>query len=351
MKEFKIEDKILGDGHPVFFIAEAGVNHNGSIDLGKKLVDIAAEAGADAVKFQTFITDNIITPEAPKSTYHIETTGDDSDQTWYDLLKTQEMSKEMHIELINYCQKVGIIFLSTPYDAESVDLLDDLGVAAFKIASTDTNNIPLLKYIAKKAKPLILSTAMSNMKEVKESVVAIRDEGLKELAVLQCTGNYPSKTADSNLRVISSYKKELECIVGYSDHTPDLINAVAATALGAKIYEKHFTADKSLPGPDHRMSLNLKELKSTIQIIRDTEKALGNTEKEVLDCEKENRGKLRKSIITTCDISIHSEIKKEMITIKRPGYGMPPVMIKNIIGKKINKNISKNSPLTFDDIS
>ena len=351
MKEFKIEDKILGDGHPVFFIAEAGVNHNGSIELGKKLVDIAAEAGADAVKFQTFITDNIITPEAPKSTYHIETTGDDSSQTWYDLLKTQEMSKQMHVELINYCQKVGIIFLSTPYDAESVDLLDELGVAAFKIASTDTNNIPLLKYIAKKAKPLILSTAMSNMKEVKESVVAIRDEGLEALAVLQCTGNYPSKTDDSNLRVISSYKRKLKCIVGYSDHTPDLINAVAATALGAKIYEKHFTVDKSLPGPDHRMSLNLEELKSTIQIIRDTEKSLGNTEKEVLNCEKENRGKLRKSIITTCDISIHSEIKKEMITIKRPGYGMPPVMIDTIIGKKINKNISKNSPLTFDDIS
>ena len=195
--EFKINDKLIGESHPLFFIAEAGVNHNGSVEIGKKLIDVAVESGADAVKFQTFITENIITPNAPKSTYHIETTGQDSSQTWFELLKTQEMSRNMHIELIEYCRKRNIIFLSTPYDNESVDLLYELKVPAFKIASTDTNNIPFLKYVAKKGRPMIISTAMTNMEEVEFAVEKIKEQGLSDLAVLQCTGNYPSKLSES----------------------------------------------------------------------------------------------------------------------------------------------------------
>ena len=348
--EFFINDKLIGDNHPLFFIAEAGVNHNGSIDLGKQLVDIAVEAGADAVKFQTFKTENIITPGAPKSTYHVETTGDDNNQTWYELLKTQEMSRIMHVDLIEYCNTKGIIFLSTPYDEESVDLLGELDVPAFKIASTDTNNIPLLRYIAHKGRPMIISTAMANMEEVDAAVAAIRAEGLKDIAVLQCTGNYPARLSDSNLRVMQTYREKLHCIVGYSDHTPDLINPVAATALGAKIYEKHFTIDKSLPGPDHRMSLDQNEIKDTIFAIRNTEESLGNLEKRVLPSEEENRRILRKSLVASQDIYKGSSISRNMIAIKRPGTGFPPSYLESIIGKKAKMDIIKDSILTNEII-
>ena len=174
-------------------IAEAGVNHNGSLDLALRMVDVASEAGADAVKFQTFKAESLNTRKAPKSSYHVQTTGSDEEQTWFELLKTQELTVEMHRELIAYCQKRNIIFLSTPYDADSADLLDDLDVAAFKLASTDTNNIPLIRHIARKGKPFIISTAMSEMEEVSAAVEAVRAEGLEDFVVLQCTGNYPHR--------------------------------------------------------------------------------------------------------------------------------------------------------------
>lgn len=343
--EFKIQNKIVGDGYPLFFIAEAGVNHNGSLDLARQLVDVAVEAGADAVKFQTFKTEKIITPDAPKSTYHIKTTG--SKESWFDLLKTQELTREMHQQLISYSNEKEIIFLSTPYDEESANLLEELGVYAFKIASTDTNNIPFLRFVARKGKPMIISTAMSTMEEVKEAVVAARDEGMEDIAVLQCTGNYPAKLSDSNLRVMHTYRRELNCIVGYSDHTPDLINPVAATAMGAKVYEKHFTIDKALPGPDHRMSLDPEELIQTVKAIRDTEQALGNSEKQVLEGEKENRVKLRKSIVANTDINKDEIINKEMIAIKRPGSGIPPADMDIIIGKKAAIDIPSGTVLSF----
>lgn len=348
--EIEISGKKIGDGHPVFFIAEAGVNHNGSIELGKKLIDVAIDAGANAVKFQTFKTENIIIPDAPKSTYHVETTGSDSAQTWFELLKTQEMSKNMHMDLIKHCSAKGIIFLSTPYDEESADLLDELKVPAFKIASTDTSNIPLLRYIARKGLPMIISSAMATMEELEDAVFAVRDEGLEEVAVLQCTGNYPAKLSDSNLRVIQTYREKLHCIVGYSDHTPDLINPVAATAMGAKIFEKHFTIDKSLPGPDHRMSLDPEELKQTVKAIRDTELALGSSEKQVLEGEKENRAKLRKSLIANTDINKNQIIHKEMIAIKRPGSGIPPADMETILGKRARNDIPSGTVLSFEMI-
>ena len=346
--KFKIKNMMIGDGHPLFFIAEAGVNHNGSVKLGKELIDVAVDAGADAVKFQTFKTENIITPNAPKSSYHIETTGGDDEQTWFELLKTQEMSKNMHIELIKHCEKSGIIFLSTPYDEESADLLESLGLPAYKIASTDTSNISLLSHIAKKGRPMILSSAMATMKEVILAVNTVRDKGLEEIAVLQCTGNYPSKLEDSNLRIMNSYAKELKCIVGYSDHTPDLINPIAATALGAKVYEKHFTLDKSLSGPDHRMSLDPGELKQTVKAIRDAEKALGSSKKKVLDCEKENRSKLRKSIIADTDIKKNQILSKDMVAIKRPGNGISPAEIDNILGKKSTIDIPFGTLIQYE---
>ena len=348
--EFKIQNKMVGDGYPLFFIAEAGVNHNGSVELGKQLIDVAIEAGADAVKFQTFRAEELNTETAPKSTYHIQTTGSDSNQTWFDLLKTQEISPEMHVELIDYCNHKGIIFLSTPYGEQSANLLEKLDISAYKIASTDANNIPLLQHIACKGRPMIISTAMTTSEEVKAAVGAIRAEGLDDIAVLQCTGNYPAHLKDSNLRVMQTYRDQLNCIIGYSDHTPDLINPVAATAMGAKIYEKHFTIDKTLPGPDHRMSLEREELKQTIQAIRDTELALGSSKKKVLNDEKENRIKLRKSIVTTKKIKQNTKIERDMVGIKRPGNGIPPSKLDKIMGKIVARDLDKDCVITFDDL-
>tara|TARA_B100000575_G_C23113824_1_gene643681 strand:- start:194 stop:1246 length:1053 start_codon:yes stop_codon:yes gene_type:complete len=347
--KFKIGKKTIGENYPLFFIAEAGVNHNGSVELGKKLIDVAVEARADAVKFQTFRAEELNTKNAPKSTYHIETTGNDNHQTWFDLLKTQEISKEMHISLMDYCAKKNIIFLSTPYGEASADLLDDLNVPAYKIASTDTNNLPLLRHVAYKGKPMILSSAMANMEEVELAVNTVRSQGLDDIAMLQCTGNYPSELSESNLRVIKTYKQKLNCIVGYSDHTPNLVNPIAATALGAKVIEKHFTINRTLPGPDHRMSLEPEELINTVKLVRDTELALGNSIKEVLESEKENRVKLRKSIVTTMDIEKNAVIKRNMLAIKRPGDGIPPSEIDNVIGKMAKHDLKKDYVLNRND--
>ena len=346
----KISNRLIGKDNPLFFIAEAGVNHNGSIEIAKKLVDSASNAGADAVKFQTFKTENIVTLNAPKSTYHIRTTGSDNDLSWYELLKTQELDKSMHIDLMKYCEKKNIIFLSTPYDNESADLLDDLGIAAFKTASTDTNNIPFLKYLAKKGKPIIMSSAMCNMDEVNAAIETLREGGISEIAMLQCTGNYPAKLEDSNLNVINEYLNKLDCLVGYSDHTIGLINPIAATALGASIYEKHITIDKTLPGPDQKMALNPIELKETINAIRMTEKALGNNKKNVLESELENRVKLRKSLVANLDINLGDLITLEMIGTTRPGSGLKPGLIENLIGKKSKRKIKKDSLFIKDDM-
>ena len=204
--KIKIGNKFIGENQPIFFIAEAGVNHNGSLSMALKMVDVAKESGADAIKFQSFKTDNLILPQAPKSKYHIETTGSDKKQTWFDLLKTQELSYEMHKKIIKYCKKRKIIFLSTPYDKDSVDMLEKLNVEAYKIASTDSNNIPLLSYIAKKRKPMFISTAMTNIKEVKETVKCVKKYIPNKFILMQCTGNYPSKNSDSNLKVMLAYK-------------------------------------------------------------------------------------------------------------------------------------------------
>lgn len=341
MYKIEIGGRLIGEGEPVFIIAEAGVNHNGDIELAKKLIEVAREAGTDAIKFQTFKAENLNTMTAPKSTYHIETTG--SEQSWFDLLKTQELNRQAHEVLIKHCQEVGIMFLSTPYDEESVDLLEELNIPAFKVAATDANNIPFLKYLAQKNRPIILSTAMCTLDEVRESVNAIKDEGCEDLVLLHCTANYPARLEDTNLRAMLTLKKEFNLLVGYSDHTPDYINPVAATALGAVIYEKHFTLDKSLPGPDHRSSLNPEELKQFVRDIRNTELAMGSSLKEPVESEKENREKLRKSIVAKVDIPPGLVITRTMLTSKRPGTGLATKFIDSIVGKKSKVLLRKDT--------
>ena len=347
MKAIKIGNKNIGIGLPVFFIAEAGVNHNGSLKIALKMVDVAKKAGADAIKFQTFKTNNLILPNAPKSKYHIETTGNDKRQTWFDLLKTQELSYQMHKKIIKHCKKQKIIFLSTPYDEESVDMLEKLNVKAYKVASTDNANIPLLSYIAKKRKPMFISTAMTNIREVQDAVKCVKKYIPNKFVLMQCTGNYPSKNLDSNLKVMLTYKKNFGCLYGYSDHTSDFINPGAATALGASVYEKHFTLDKKLYGPDHKMSLLPSELKKTIEIIRQTSLALGAMNKKVLKSEKLNRLRLKKSIVSKHFIKKGKKLNKKMFCIKRPGTGLLPKTIYSINKYVALKNIKENSVIKF----
>ncbi len=339
---------MIGDGEPVFIIAEAGVNHNGDLDLAKKLILAAKKAGADSVKFQTFKAENLNTRHAPKSTYHIETTG--AQGSWFDLLKTQELDRRAHEVLIDCCQKAGILFLSTPYDEESADLLDDLGVLAFKVASTDANNIPFLKYLARKKKPILLSTAMCTLDEVKESVDAVACEGCRDLVLFHCTANYPAKPSNANLRAMQTLAREFGVPAGYSDHIPENLIAVAAVGAGATAYEKHFTLDKTLPGPDHRASLEPSQLKELVEFIRKTEIFLGRPEKRPLEAEKENRTKLRKSIVARRNLKAGEKITPEAICVKRPATGLAPKFFDELLGKTLNRDLEEDELVRWEDV-
>jgi len=346
MQSITINKKIIGHNYPCFIIAEAGVNHNGDMSLARQLIDVAFEAGADAVKFQTFIAEEIILQNAPKAQYHIQTTGGDKEQSWFELLKSQELNREQHIELIEYCKNKGIIFLSTPYDWKSIDLLDELKVPLFKVASTDANNLPLLRYMAKKGRPMILSTAMSNLDEIKNSVSLIKSEGLDELVVLQCTGSYPAPMDQLNITAMIQLSNECNVPVGYSDHAPGYNAAITAVALGACVYEKHFTISRDLPGPDHRASLEPKELKELIISIRLTESMLGDGKKQLMECEIANRSKLRKFIIARKDIKKDELFSNENLTTKRTGgEGLGPTQWDDLLGLKSPTKFHKNQPI------
>ncbi len=347
-KSFHVGPFTIGAQNPVFIIAEAGVNHNGDIAMAKRLIDAAKAAGADAVKFQTFKAENLNTRTAPKSTYHVETTG--AKGSWFDLLKTQELDAKAHRILIDHCRKKGILFLSTPYDEESADLLDKLGVAAFKVASTDANNIPLLVHLAKTKKPVLLSTAMCTLAEVKESVQALAKAGCKELVLYHCTANYPTKLEDCNLRAMMTLAEEFGVPVGYSDHIPDEYVPVAAVAMGAVSYEKHFTLDKDLPGPDHRASLEPKELANMVSLIRQTEKLLGSAEKRPLACETENRIKLRKSVVARTDLKKGERLTLTNLCVKRPAKGLAPKYFAGMLGRRVKRDMVADEFILLKDL-
>ena len=344
--------KKISNKDSCFIIAEAGVNHNGSLSLGKKLIDIAVEAGADAVKFQTFTADEIILKHAPKAKYHIETTGSNKDLSWHKLLKSQEISFEMHKKLISYCKKKKIIFISTPYDKKSADLLEKLNVEIYKIASTDTNNYQLIEHIAKKGKPVILSTAMSDTKEVFQAYKILKKYLKDQFAIMQCTGSYPAPLSDANLNVIEQYKNQFKCLVGYSDHVMGDKAAIAASALGISCYEKHITTNKKLSGPDHRASMEKDEFINLVKTIKDIKTCLGTGKKIVMECEKQNIKKLRKYIVSNKIIKKGDKLTQDSITSKRTGgIGISTSFYKKVLNKKALKNISINKPITFSMIS
>jgi len=316
----------------VFIIAEAGVNHNGSIQVAKKLIDAAVESGADAVKFQTFKAENLISKAAEKADYQKNTT--DASESQFDMLKRLELDSSSHKELLNYCKVKDVIFLSSPFDHESIDFLHDLGLQIFKIPSGEITNLPFLRHIGSLRKKVILSTGMSNLQEVKDALaILIKNGTLKEnITVLHANTMYPTPLEDVNLNAMLTIQKECGVAIGYSDHTLGIEIDIAAVAMGATIIEKHFTLDKKMDGPDHKASLEPKELKAMVSSIRNIEKALGDYEKKPSPSERDNINIARKSIMSKQAIKKGDILTEKNITAKRPGTGVTPMAWDQIIG-------------------
>ena len=298
-----------------FIIAEAGVNHNGKLELAKKLVDAALEAGADAVKFQTFCADRLVCKTAPKADYQIENTNNNENQL--EMLRKLQLSEDDFVELKNYCDFKGIIFLSTPFDVESLKFLCSLGVKMIKIPSGEITNFPLLKEAGESGLSIILSTGMCRLEEVKEAVFVLSKYGASNITVLQCNTEYPTPYEDANLNAMLTIGRETECEYGYSDHTLGNDVALAAVAMGAKIIEKHFTLDKCMEGPDHRASIEPDELKALVASVRNIEKAMGEGIKMPTDSERKNLTVVRKSIVARCEIKKGDVFSETNLTTKR----------------------------------
>ncbi len=348
MKTVKIANTIVGEGSPCFIIAEAGVNHNCDIELAKRLIDVAKEAGADAVKFQTFHAQEVVTKDAEKAEYQKLNTP--ARESQYDMISKLELGEQDLGELFTYAQKKDIVFLSSPFDKESVDLLDGLGVSAFKIPSGEITNYPLLKHVAGKKKPIILSTGMSTLGEIEEALNVIRGEGAEEIILLHCVSCYPAKIEDINLKAMETMRCAFNLPVGLSDHSTGISVAIAATALGACVIEKHFTFDKKLPGPDHSFSLMPDELRQMVIAIREVERAIGNGVKRSTLSEEGNKRHVRRSIVAMVNIPGGAVITEDMIGIKRPGAGIEPRYLNMVIGRRARKNIAAGSRITFAEI-
>ena len=322
----------------VFIIAEAGVNHNGSIKIAKKLIDKAVDSGVDAVKFQTFKAENLVSRAAEKADYQKITT--DETESQFDMIKKLELNEDAHKELLIYCQEQGIIFLSSPFDYESINLLCKLGIQIFKIPSGEITNLPYLKHIGQLDKRVILSSGMSTLQEVDKALNILITSGTKKenITVLHTNTMYPTPMEDVNLNAMLTMQKELGIAVGYSDHTLGIEVDIAAVAMGAKIIEKHFTLDKTMQGPDHKASLEPSELKAMVLAIRNIEKALGDKEKKPSPSERVNIGIARKSIVANQIIKKGAILSEKNITIKRPGIGLSPMLWDEIIGTIASKD-------------
>ena len=327
----------------VFIIAEAGVNHNGSVELAKQLIDVASNSGADAVKFQTFKAENLVAKDTQKAEYQKQTT--DASESQFDMIKKLELDVEAHKELIAYCQEKDIMFLSTPFDHESIDLLSDLGLKIFKIASGEITNLPYLRHIGSLGKKVVLSTGMSNLKEVGDALNILINAGTSKdnITVLHANTMYPTPMEDVNLNAMLTIQKEFSVDIGYSDHTLGIEVDIAAVAMGASCIEKHFTLDKTMNGPDHKASLEPEELKAMVGAIRNIEKALGSSEKKLSLSESENIKIVRKSIVASQDIENGELLTEKNVTVKRPGNGINPMMWDNIIGTVATKDYKIDS--------
>ena len=324
-------------------IAEAGVNHNGDLELAKKLIGVAAKAGADLVKFQTFVTANNISRSAPKAEYQKAAT--DPEESQYEMVRKLELSKDDHLELIEECNRRKIGFFSTAFDATSIDMLNDLNICDYvKVPSGELTNLPYLRYLTRHGKQVLLSTGMANLGEIEAAINVVEQAGTprEKITVLHCTTEYPTPMEDVNLRAMVNIGKAFGVSVGYSDHTPGIEVPIAAVALGATVIEKHFTLDRSLPGPDHRASLEPDELKAMVQAIRNIEKALGDGIKRPSPSELKNKPIARKSLVAARSIKAGEAFSEENLMTKRPGTGISPMQWDEVIGRIAPRDFSED---------
>lgn len=322
----------------IFIIAEAGVNHNGDMETAQKLVDAAVAAGADAVKFQTFKAETLVCKDAKKAEYQMETT--DRGESQFAMLKRLELTSDMHEKLMDYCEQKQIMFLSTPFDVESLHYLVNCGLAMIKIPSGEITNYPLLREAARSGKKIILSSGMSTLDEVRSAMEVLRENGCLDLTVLHCNTEYPTPYKDVNLKAMCTMREALNIPVGYSDHTSGIEVAVAAAALGAEVIEKHFTLDRNMEGPDHKASLEPDELAEMVRAIRNIELALGDGKKEPSDSEKKNIAIARKSIVARCDIRAGDIFTEENLTAKRPGGGISPMEWNQVLNREAKRDFA-----------
>ena len=322
----------------VFVIAEAGVNHNGSVELAKKLIDVASESGADAVKFQTFKAEKLVSKNAQKADYQKQTT--DTKESQFDMIKKLELDMDTHKELMAYCKTKNILFLSTPFDHDSIELLNDLGLEIFKIPSGEITNLPYLRHIGKLNKKVILSTGMADIGEIEDALDVLYKAGTKKenITVLHANTMYPTPMEDVNLRAMITIGNTFDVAYGYSDHTLGIEIPTAAVAMGASCIEKHFTLDCTMEGPDHKASLEPHELKAMVEAIRNIELALGSSIKKPSKSETPNINIARKSIVAKCDIKKGQTLTENNLTIKRPGNGINPMRWDEIVGTVANKD-------------
>lgn len=340
-----------------FIIAEAGVNHNGDETRALALVEAAASSGADAVKFQTFSADKLTRKGAAKAEYQKQATGD-GDQ--HGMLKSLEMSEQLHERLFARCEKLGIEFMSTAFDEEALDFLVKLGIKRIKVPSGEITNVPLLRHMASKGLPLIVSTGMAELSEVVVAVDVIREEraarGFTEpmaamVTILHCTSNYPADNTDVNLRAMSTIARATGLPVGYSDHTMGVAVSTGAVALGAAVIEKHFTLDRNLPGPDHKASLEPDQLAALVRQIRDIEEALGSDVKAPTSSELPVRDLVRRSVTTVRSLDAGARIVRDDLSLMRPGTGIAPVDLERVIGRKSARAIAAGETLTWSDLA
>lgn len=323
----------------VYIIAEAGVNHNGSFELACKLVDAAKEAGADCIKFQTFKSENLVSRSAKKAEYQKKTTGDSSQQ---DMLKKLELSFDEFLQLKSYCEKVGICFLSTPFDFDSIDFLNLIDMPFWKIPSGEVTNLPYLLELAKTGKPIVMSTGMCTLQEIRGAIDVLQANGAKEIKLLHCNTEYPTPFEDVNLKAMQTMRDKFQMEVGYSDHTKGIEVPIAAVALGATIIEKHFTLDRNMEGPDHKASLEPQELAEMVCCIRNIETALGTGDKTPSPSEKKNIAVARKSIVAKSRIKVGDTLTEDNVTVKRPGTGISPMKWFEVLGTKAVKDFDED---------
>lgn len=332
------------DADSVYVVAEAGVNHNGDIDRAAELIDAAAGSGADAVKFQTFAADRLVAESAPTAAYQDDTTDVESQS---DLLERYELTLEDHRELQDYCREQGITFLSTPFDPESADLLDSLSVPAIKLGSGELTNHPLLRHVAEFGRPMIVSTGMGRMDEIRAALAEIRGvDPDADVALLHCTTAYPADVAEVNLQAMEQMAEEFDVPVGYSDHTTLVEMPAFATAAGAVIVEKHLTLDRSLPGPDHHASLEPDEFDRAVTLARQAALARGNPKKRPTESESENIFPIRKSLHAARSIDAGTELTREDMTVKRPAAGIQPTELEDVLGRQTATELDPDDPIT-----